>query len=177
MTFLLIASAPAHAKLLTPTRAILERHWHAGVMVYGGRPRPKWKPKDAWWIGWWARPGRSRASMLKAAVSRLLADVQPDFTIVTSARYHLEQEILRQAKPVGIYFSTLFMEATLADGQRDHGPRMRYYDVADVIFTQGQYLKDQLVSYGVDPARIHVIGSAAGDGVRHVPQSRVEGKP
>ena len=106
-----------------------------------------------------------RRAWLRAACRRALRVHQPDAVIVTSARYHLEQAFLEVAPEYNVkrivYFSTAFMEASFKDGQRDHGPRMQFYDVGDELWTIGDHLRDQLIEHGVNPARIRVMGSPA----------------
>lgn len=162
MTFVLTASNAHHAHLVTPLSRLLRRRGHTVRLVYGGRFRPSWRPPGAWHIAWYARQPRwPRWLLLRHCVQQAVKGA--DAVIVTSARYHLEQTTLRVCKarriPCLFYPSTLMMEAAFAwDSQRKDGPRVHLYDHGDIILTQGQHLKDQLIAHGITRP-IHVIGS------------------
>ena len=154
MTILLTASNAHHANLVVPLRLELEHLGHAVVIVYGGRRNPWWKPVGGHHISRYVRwPAWSRRALLEQACRRALRVHHVALTIVTSARYHLEQTMLRLATPCVIYHSTYFMEVRYG-----LGPRLEYYDVGDEIWTQGEHLREQLVAHGVRPERVHVVG-------------------
>ena len=162
---LLVASAPTHLSLIVGPLArmygwpVVRSH-----ALCASRTGEELGPCNLRYIKpplrLWSRP-----AWLRAAVRCALRTHRPNAVIVTSARYHLEQAFLEVAPEYNVkrivYFSTAFMEASFKDGQRDHGPRMQFYDVGDELWTIGDHLRDQLIEHGVNPARIRVMGSPA----------------
>jgi hypothetical protein len=138
-------------------------------VVYGGAidrvwserlPNGRWihtLPRHARHIREYARPPLrvwSRRAWLEYACVRAIRAHRADCVLITSYRYNLERAMVAASKREGIpsvcYFSTRFMEATVQDGQRNHGPRMQFYDIpVTQLWTVNLHLKEQLAAHGV----------------------------